>query len=605
MKAIGPNGSELEHHIFSLPGQMETSEEAGTATAATAGTRKSEQNQRRTLFGPRPVNLLGRRASSPNPPSAAPQSFRRLNYVATSAPLEIQKEVPSGTQSSSRSRDEIDLDEFDDMALTAPRRSLLVRVVDVLSGMTLIPPNSDLRANTNAGSLQSQAYIAPLLKAKLSNPSFQSVGDYSRYPEWPHTGAGPPILSPVFPEWNDGDSVRQSSVNPNFREQDPERGFSPYLEGGGIAVQYPTIDEKEEDDDIHNPDPNEVFRPSYKRAFLGVLCILVVICGVFLSFIVWPVLQHTGYGRLDRGRNTVGPIGEGNLSNLTYPILSAARISLIDPDTPQHAMTRDSVLGGGKLKLVFSDEFNKNGRSFYENDDPFWQAVDLHYTATNNLEWYDPDAVTTKDGNLRLRLDAFKNHDLDYRSGMLQSWNKLCFKGGVLEVSVSLPAPAGVPGLWPGVWALGNLARPGYMSTADGVWPYAYDECDAGITPNQSSSDGISFLPGQKFPKCICEGEEHPSPGRGRGAPEIDVFEAGAGSDSGRGVVTQSSQIVYFCLGQNRVHITDYESQAPFDILYKPNYEFLTISNPEITWINGYRGGPFQQAISSTVLSAR
>ncbi|KAL0638169.1 beta-glucan synthesis-associated protein [Maublancomyces gigas] len=244
-------------------------------------------------------------------------------------------------------------------------------------------------------------------------------------------------------------------------------------------------------------------------------------------------------------------------------------------------MTRYSVLRGRKLKLVFSDEFNKDGRSFYENDDPFWQAVDLHYASTGDLEWYDPDAVTTNGGTLRLRLDAFKNHNMDYRSGMLQSWNKLCFKGGVLEISASLPVPAGVPGLWPGVWTLGNLARPGYMSTTDGVWPYAYDECDAGITPNQSNSDGLSFLPGQRLSKCVCEGEEHPSPGIGRGAPEIDVFEAGADGDSRRGVVTQSSQI------------------APFDILYKPNDEFLTISSPKITRMNDYTGGPFQQAISS------
>lgn len=554
------NESELEHHVFPTLWVMETSEEAEiatAATAATAGINTTGPNQRRALFGPRPINRLVRRASSPNPPSTASQSFRRLNYIAASAPLETQNEVPSGTQSSNGSRKEINLDELDDMVLAAPRRSLLVRVVDVLSGTTLIPPNGDLSTNINPGSLHSQKSVAPLLKVKISNSSFQSVGDYSRYPEWPHTGAGPPVLSPVFPEWSDGDKVRQSSVNPNFSEQDPERGFSPYLEGGGMAVQYPTIDEKEDDDDIHNPDPNEVFRPSYKKVCLGVLSISVVICGVFLLFIAWPVLQHTGYGRPDQGRSE---IWDESLSNFTYPILGAARTSLIDPDTPQYAMARYSVLGGRKLKLVFSDEFNKDGRSFYENDDPFWQAVDLHYASTGDLEWYDPDAVTTHNGTLRLRLDAFKNHNLDYRSGMLQSWNKLCFKGGVLEISASLPVPAGVPGLWPGVWTLGNLARPGYMSTTDGVWPYAYDECDAGITPNQSSSDGLSFLPGQRFSKCVCEGEEHPSPGIGRGAPEIDVFEAGADGDSRRGVVTQSSQIVYFDLDQSHAHTTDCEA---------------------------------------------
>lgn len=34
------------------------------------------------------------------------------------------------------------------------------------------------------------------------------------------------------------------------------------------------------------------------------------------------------------------------------------------------------------LVLVFSDEFNEEGRSFYPGDDPYWEAVDLHYWGT-------------------------------------------------------------------------------------------------------------------------------------------------------------------------------------------------------------------------------
>ena len=37
------------------------------------------------------------------------------------------------------------------------------------------------------------------------------------------------------------------------------------------------------------------------------------------------------------------------------------------------------------------------------------------------MEWYDPDAITTKDGKLVITLekkDAINNHDLDYKSGM-------------------------------------------------------------------------------------------------------------------------------------------------------------------------------------------
>ena len=166
---------------------------------------------------------------------------------------------------------------------------------------------------------------------------------------------------------------------------------------------------------------------------------------------------------------------------------------------------------------------------------------------------------------------------------MLNSWNRLCFKGGVFEVSVSLPGPAGVHGLWPGVWALGNLGRPGYMSTTDGMWPYSYQACDAGITPNQSSTDGISWLPGMKLPSCTCRGEDHPSPGTGRGVPEIDILEAGASYDEDeRPVATQSYQT------------------APFDIWYYPNHNFTAFPNHSLSYPNTYVGGPFQQAISAT-----
>lgn len=34
------------------------------------------------------------------------------------------------------------------------------------------------------------------------------------------------------------------------------------------------------------------------------------------------------------------------------------------------------------MVLVFSDEFETDGRTFYPGDDPFWEAVDLHYWGT-------------------------------------------------------------------------------------------------------------------------------------------------------------------------------------------------------------------------------
>lgn len=56
--------------------------------------------------------------------------------------------------------------------------------------------------------------------------------------------------------------------------------------------------------------------------------------------------------------------------------------------------------------------------------------------------------MTTRDGYLELRMDAHVTHDLAYRSGMIQSWNLLCFKGGHIEVSVQLPGSGAISGLW-------------------------------------------------------------------------------------------------------------------------------------------------------------
>jgi beta-glucanase (GH16 family) len=245
-------------------------------------------------------------------------------------------------------------------------------------------------------------------------------------------------------------------------------------------------------------------------------------------------------------------------------------------------MTRTGARGD-EYVLVFSDEFNDNNRTFYEGDDPYWFAPDIWYGATKDMEWYDPDAVTTRDGVLELRLEEFPNHNLKWRSGMLNSWNQVCFKGGIFEVSVSLPGPAGVQGLWPGAWTMGNLGRPGYLSTTDGTWPYTYQACDVGITPNQSSPDGMSYLPGQRLSSCTCPGEDHPTPGTGRGAPEIDIIECGAGHN-GMPIATQSYQV------------------APFDINYYPNYNYTAFPDSRYSWFNSYTGGPFQQAISATTV---
>ena len=39
----------------------------------------------------------------------------------------------------------------------------------------------------------------------------------------------------------------------------------------------------------------------------------------------------------------------------------------------------------------------------------------------------------------------------------MTTWNKFCFTGGIFEASVQLPGTNNIVGLWPAIWAMGNL----------------------------------------------------------------------------------------------------------------------------------------------------
>ncbi|PVH82698.1 glycoside hydrolase family 16 protein [Cadophora sp. DSE1049] len=449
------------------------------------------------------------------------------------------------------------------------------------------PPQQKLRQNS-ARALQAEQISRPGTPRHIRDLGH----DYSRYPSSTDLGVDngryaaavednrPPLRTTTNHPCND------SPANPEKWPDDRLGVFDPYCGGDNGFILYPN--EEEEDDKFHLPadDDDITFRPKLKdcldrRNIVSTCGAIFLILGLLCVFVVLPVLTYQTRLLLperDRAIYSKGPAW-AHVNDNKYRLPKGVRKGLIDPDTPESAKTRKSALDDSTLELVFSDEFNEDGRTFYEGDDPYWYAPNFWYGATQDLEWYDPDAVTTSNGTLQLKLERFRNHNVDFRSGMLHSWNHLCFKGGVIEISVSLAGPAGIPGLWPGAWTMGNLGRPGYLATTDGVWPCTYDSCDAGIKANQSSSDGLSYLPGQRLNSCTCKGEDHPNRGTGRGAPEVDILE---GSVANRvGVVTQSFQV------------------APFDVWYRPNSDFMALPDPTITQMNTYCGGPFQQAISA------
>ena len=66
-------------------------------------------------------------------------------------------------------------------------------------------------------------------------------------------------------------------------------------------------------------------------------------------------------------------------TNATGQIPDIGNFGLIDKDTPIDMYNKPSYKDSREMVLVFSDEFNRDGRTFYPGDDPYWEAVDLHY----------------------------------------------------------------------------------------------------------------------------------------------------------------------------------------------------------------------------------
>ena len=92
----------------------------------------------------------------------------------------------------------------------------------------------------------------------------------------------------------------------------------------------------------------------------------------------FPVASHL----LSHKQTTQGGFNLGGI-NATgqLPVISGNR-GLIDIATPKEAYTKQSYMSDDMLELVFSDEFNIDGRSFYAGDDPYWEAPNLHYWGT-------------------------------------------------------------------------------------------------------------------------------------------------------------------------------------------------------------------------------
>ncbi|GAB9463562.1 Beta-glucan synthesis-associated protein [Globisporangium polare] len=234
----------------------------------------------------------------------------------------------------------------------------------------------------------------------------------------------------------------------------------------------------------------------------------------------------------------------------------------VDPATPDDRQTYVSSRGD-TWELVMSDEFNMANRSFASGDDHIWTSLEKPDGVNAALEVYSHNMTSTAcddDGTCYFYIKSvdevtnvtvwndyaspagYETVTFYYRSGMVQSWNKFCFQGGLVEVRAQLPgavsSASGNPDLdggssaraetikyyptWPGIWMMGNLGRAIFSASTSRMWPFSYDKCD----------DAVFNSTNQRISACDDDPGSGLNPNQGRGAPEIDILEGGGSAIS-------------------------------------------------------------------------
>lgn len=124
----------------------------------------------------------------------------------------------------------------------------------------------------------------------------------------------------------------------------------------------------------------------------------------------------------------------------------------------------------GKWKLVWSDEFNTDGRP-----DPQNWTYEIGFVRNEEFQWYQPANATVKNGMLVIeaRREQKKNPNYkagskdwetnreyaEYTSASLTTQNRLAWKYGRFEMRARIDTRSG---LWPAFWTLGIT----------GEWPH-------------------------------------------------------------------------------------------------------------------------------------
>jgi len=111
-------------------------------------------------------------------------------------------------------------------------------------------------------------------------------------------------------------------------------------------------------------------------------------------------------------------------------------------------------------KLVFSDEFSGTELDPTQWNTCYpWTEADGGCTnaGNNELEWYQPEAVSVSGGSLHLKAEKRSVRDgFPYTSGMVTSHEKFAFQYGYVETRLKVPAGQGI---WPAVWLLPEAVK--------------------------------------------------------------------------------------------------------------------------------------------------
>ncbi|KZP04726.1 glycoside hydrolase family 16 protein [Athelia psychrophila] len=183
-----------------------------------------------------------------------------------------------------------------------------------------------------------------------------------------------------------------------------------------------------------------------------------------------------------------------------------------------------------------------------------------------NIGGINSTSQVPTNASLEITLSEKQTRGRDYQDGMMSSWNKFCFAGGMVEMTL----------------------------------PYVYDEFDVETAPNQTRTDVPSRQPPEarqistRLSRATCPGKSHPGPIHfdgtyvGRSAPEIDIFEA---QITGTPLISQVGQWAPFNEGVWDPYTGGSDQQAPsvvtktgtqcfnvYGIEYKPGFDDVVYS---------------------------